>query len=197
MKFFIEGNIYMKKVEILLAALALVAVALSAVIVSAALVLPRLPVDSVKSFEWTDICHSAVVGIYLTTDSPWVTNYNRKITFLFTVQNISGFPNATTFYDNSYAILNSVKLDQGYMLNISEFPSMQLTEKQAWSAEWYFTPRADDFVLACMGISKGKHIQYPLFLEVNYTVVDSEGVEWPGLFQNWATITIVGGEDAP
>jgi len=48
-----------------------------------------------------------------------------------------------------------------------------------------------------MGISRDKHIQYPLFLEVNYTVVDSEGAEWAGFFQNWAVITIGGGEDAP
>jgi hypothetical protein len=46
-------------------------------------------------------------------------------------------------------------------------------------------------------MSRGKHIRYPIFLEVNYTVVDSEGIEWPGLFQNSATVTIVGGDDAP
>jgi len=187
----------MKNIGVLLVAVALAAVVLGAVIISAALVLPRLPVDSVKCFEWTDICHGAVVGVYLTTDTLWVTNYSRKITFLFSVQNISGFPNATTFYHNSYVILNSVKLDLGYMVNRSEYPFKQLSEGQGWGAEWYFTPKADNFVLACMGISKGKHIQYPLSLEVNYTIVDSEGVEWPGLLQNWATITIVGGEDAP
>jgi len=152
--------------------------------------------DSVACFEWTDVCHSAVVGVYLTTDALWVTNYSRKITFLFTVQNISGYPNATTFYHNSYVVLNNVKLDPSYV-NKSEFPFKKLSEKEAWSVDWYCTPRADDYVLSCMGISKGKHMQYFLFLEVNYTVVDSEGVEWPGLFQNWATITIVGGDDAP
>lgn len=187
----------MKNAAVLPIAAVLVAVVLGAIIISAALVLPRLPVNSAKSWEWTDVSHSAVVGIYLTTDSIWVTNYSRKITFLFTVQNLSGFPNATTFYDNSYVILNSVKLDPGYMINISEYPLKQLSEKQAWSAEWYFTPKANDFELAAMGISKGKHIQYPMSLEVNYTVVDSEGTEWHGLFQNSATVTIIGGNDAP
>jgi len=152
--------------------------------------------DSVACFDWTDVCHGAVVGIHLTTDAQWVTNYSRKITFLFTVQNISGYPNASTFYHNSYVVLKSVKLDPSYV-NRSEFPFKRLSEKEAWSVDWYCTPRADDFVLSCMGISKGKHIQCSLFLEVNYTVVDSEGVEWPGLFQNWATITVVGGDDAP
>jgi len=187
----------MKNVGFLLIAVALVAVALSALIISEALIVSRLSVDTVKGFEWTDICHCAIVDIYLTTDTFWMTNYSRKITFLFSVQNISGFPNATTFYNNSHVILNSVKLDPGYMINISESPFKQLSERQGWSAEWYFTPKANNFELACMGISKGKHIRYPMFLEVNYTVVDSEGAEWHGLFQNWATITIVGGEDAP
>jgi hypothetical protein len=187
----------MKKLGLLLVALALAVVVLGAIIFSVALVVPRLPVDSVKCFDWMDICHGAIVGIYLTTDALWVTNYSRKITFLFSVENISGFPNATTFYDNSYVILNSVRLDSGYMINVSESPFKQLSERQGWSVEWYFTPKADNFILACMGISKGKQLQYPLFLEVNYTVVDSEGVQWLCLFQNWATITIVGGEDAP
>jgi len=151
---------------------------------------------SVKSFDWTDVCHGALVGIHLATDALWVTNYSRKITFLLTVQNLSGCPNATTFYNNSYVVLNSVKLDPSY-INKSESPVKKLSEKEAWSVDWYFTPRADDFVLSCMGVSEGKHMQYSLFLEVNYTVVDSEGVEWPGLFQNWATVTIVGGDDAP
>ncbi|MGC8988291.1 hypothetical protein [Infirmifilum sp.] len=101
---------------------ALVAVVLGAVIISAVLVLPRLLVDSTKSWEWTGVSHGAVVRIYLTTDSMWVTNHSYKITFLFIVQNLSGFPNATTFYNNSYVILNSVKLDPGYMINISEYP---------------------------------------------------------------------------
>lgn len=187
----------MKNTGVLLIAVALVAVVLGAIIISAALVLPRLPVDSVKSWEWMDVSHGAVVRIYLTTDSIWVTNYSRQITFLFTVQNLSGFSNATTFYDNSYVILNSVELDPGYMINISEYPLKQLSEKQGWSAEWYFTPKANNFELACMGMSKGKHIRYPMFLEVNYTVVDSEGIEWHGLFQNSANVTIVGGDDAP
>ena len=193
MKLFIEGNSYMKNIGLLL-----VTVVLCAVIFSAALVVsrPRLPIDSVKCFEWTDICHGAVVGIYLTTDALWVTNYSRKITFLFSVQNLSGYPNATTFYNNSYVILNTVKLDPSY-INKSELPFKSLSERQAWSADWYFTPKADDYTLACMGISKGKRMQYSISLEVNYTVVDSEGAEWHGLFQNCATITIVGGDDAP
>jgi len=194
-KFIIEGSNCMKNAGFLLVAVALAAVMLGAVIFSTTLIV-SLPVDSIKCFEWTDVCHGAVVGTYLTTDSLWVTNYSRKIAFLFSVENIGGLPNATTFYDNSYVILNSVKLDPSYMINISESPFKQLSERQGWSAEWYFTPKTDNFVLACMGISRGKHIQYPLFLEVNYTVIDSEGVEWPCLFQNWATITIVGGEDA-
>ena len=201
MKLFIEGRGCMKNGVVLLIAAVLVAVVLGAMIISAMLVLPRLPVDSVKSWEWTDSSHSAVVGIYLATDSIWVTNYSRKITFLFTVQNLSGFPNATTFYDNSYVVLNSVKLDPGYMIDISEYPFKQLSEKQGWSAEWYFAPKANNSELACMGISKGKQIEYPLLLEVNYAVIDSEGVEQLGLFQTppdrCATITIVGGDDAP
>lgn len=187
----------MKNIALLLIAVVLVAVVLGAIIISAALVLPRLPVDSVKCFDWTNVCHGAVVGIYLTTDSVWVTNYSRKITFLFTVQNISGAPNATIYYDNSYVILNNVKLDPGYMINVAEYPYKQLSDREGWGTEWYFTPKADNFELACMGISKGKHIQYPIGLQVDYTVVDSEGVEWHGLFQKRATITIVGGEDAP
>jgi len=181
-----------------------IAVVLGALIISAALVLPRFPIDDVKCFNWMDVSRGAVVSISLTTDASWVTNYSRKITFFFAVQNISGCPNATIFYNNSYVILNSVKLDPSY-LNLGASPFKKLSEKQAWSVDWYFTPKANDFVLACMGISKGKRIQYPLSLEVNYTVVDSEGVEWPGLFQtipslppdNCAIVTIVGGEDAP
>nr|MDO8097683.1 hypothetical protein [Candidatus Njordarchaeota archaeon] len=182
----------------------LVVVALGTAIISAVLVMPPLPVDTVKSFEWTNVCHSAVVDIYLTTDGRWVTNNSYKITFLFTVRNISSYPNATTYYDNSYIILNSIKLDPSY-INASAAPFKKLSERQGWSVDWYFTPKANDFTLSCMGISKGEHLQYPLFLEVDYTVVDSEGVEWPGLFQtvpglpsnDCATITIVGGEDAP
>jgi len=192
----------MKEVKFLL-----VAVALGAIIIfiSVALAVPRLPcllclhrfpIDSVAASEWTDVCHGAGVSIYLTTDALWVTNYSRKITFLFVVENISGCPNATTFYNNSYVILNTVKLDPSY-INLIESPFKKLTERQGWSVDWYFTPKADDFVLTCMGISKDKRVEYPLFLEVNYTIVDSEGFEWPGLFQNWATITIVGGEDTP
>jgi hypothetical protein len=186
----------LKDTAVLLIVVVLVAVVLGALIISAALVLPRLPIDDVKCFNWTDVGHGAVVYISLTTDALWVTNYSRKITFFFAVQNISGCPNATIFYDNSYVILNGVKLDPSY-LNLGESPFKKLLEKQAWSVDWYFTPKADDFVFACMGISKGKHIQYPMFLEVNYTVVDSEGIEWLGLFQNSATVTIVGGDDAP
>jgi len=190
----------MKKPVFLLVAIAL-CMALGTVIISAALVVPRLPIDDVKCFDWTDVCHGAVVYISLTTDALWVTNYSRKITFFFAVQNISGCPNATTFYNNSYVVLNSVKLDPSYM-NLSVSPFKKLSERQAWSIDWYFTPKADDFTLACIGISKGKRIQYFMFLEVDYTVIDSEGVKWPGLFQTlppnpYATITIVGGEDAP
>jgi hypothetical protein len=120
------------------------------------------------------------------------------------VQNISGYSNATTHYNNTYVILNSIKLDPSY-INSSASPLNNLSERQGWSIDWYFTPKANDFTLSCMEISKGKQIQYPLFLEVLYTVVDSEGVEWPGLFQtipglppnDCATITIVGGDDAP
>jgi len=189
----------MKDVKLLLVA------TLGGIIISLALVVPRLPrlpclfclpLDSVVAFEWTDVCHGAVVFISLATDAKWMTNRTDKITFLFAVQNISGCPNATTFYNNSYVVLNTVKLDPSY-INIIESPFEKLSERQAWSVDWYFTHKADDFVLACMGISKDKRTEYPLFLEVNYTVVDSEGFEWHGLFQNWATITIVGGEDAP
>jgi len=156
---------------------------------------------SVRVSEWADVCHGAVVGISLATDTMWVTNNTYKITFLFSVQSISGYSNATTFYNNSYIILNSVKLDPSY-INVTESPFKKLSEKQGWSADWYFTPKASDFVLSCMGISKDKQVQYSLFLEVNYTVIDSEGIEWPGLFQTLPpnpclTITIVGGEDAP
>jgi len=93
-----------------------------------------------------------------------------------------------------------VKLDPSY-INVSESPFRKLSEKQGWSTDWYFTPKASDFVLSCMGISKDKEVQYSLFLEVNYTVIDSDGIMWPGLFQTFPpnpclTITIVGGEDA-
>lgn len=186
----------MKDTVVLLIAVVLVAVVLGALIISVALILPRFPIDDVKCFNWTDVGHGAVVYISLTTDALWVTNYSRKITFFFAVQNISGCPNATKFYNNSYVILNSVKLDPSY-LNLGESPFKKLPEKQAWSVDWYFTPKANDFVLACMGISKGKHIQYPMLLEVNYLVVDSEGFEWPSLFQNSVTVTIVGGDDVP
>jgi hypothetical protein len=157
--------------------------------------------SSVEACEWTDICHGAIVGISLATDGKWVTNNTYKITFLFSIQNLSGYANATTFYDNAYVVLNSVKLDPSYV-NMVESPCKNLLEKQAWSVDWYFTPKADDFVLSCMGMSKGEQIQYSLFLEVNYTVVDSEGVEWPGLFQTLPpnpclTVTIEGGGDAP
>jgi hypothetical protein len=182
----------------------LVAVALGAVIISTALVIHGLPVDNERSFYWSDVCHGAVVNIYLTTDGRWVTNNTYKITFLFTVQNISGYSNGTTYYNNVYIILNSVKLDPSYV-NLSASPLNSLSERQGLSIDWYFTPKAHDFALGCMGISKGKHIQYCLFLEVNYTVVDSEGAEWLGLFQtvpglppnDCATVVIVGGEDAP
>lgn len=177
----------------------LVTVTSGAVIISAALIMPNLRlyknVDSVVTSEWTDVCHGVVVSIYLTTDALWVTNHSRKTTFLFVVENISGCPNATTFYNNSYIILNTVKLDPSY-INMSECVFKTITEKQGWSVDWHFTPRADDFTLACMGISRGKQIQYSLSLEVDYTVVDSEGIEWLGQFQDCATITIVGGEDA-
>jgi hypothetical protein len=179
----------------------LVTVTLGAIIISLALVVPRRPADSVAASEWTDVCHGAVVFISLATDAKWMTNRIDKITFLFAVQNISGCPNATTFYNNSYIILNSVKLDPSY-INIRESPFKKLSERQAWSVDWYFTPKADDHTLACLGIGKGKHIKYPLSLEVNYTVIDSNGVEWQGLFQHippepCLTITIVGGADAP
>ena len=179
----------------------LVSVALGAAIISAALIMPHLPVDSVVACEWTDVCHGAVVFISLATDAKWMTNHTYKITFLFSVKNISGCPNATIFYNNSYVILNSVKLDPSY-INISESPFKKLSERQGWSVDWYFTPKADDFTLACLGISKGKPINYSLSLEVNYTVIDSNGTEWPCLFQiippePCLTVTIVGGEDAP
>lgn len=179
----------------------LVTVTLGAMIISAALVVSRLPVDSVAASEWTDVCHGATVFISLATDAKWMTNRTDKIIFLFAVKNISGCPNATTFYNNSYVVLNSVKLDPSY-INICEFPFKKLSETQAWSVDWYFTPKADDHTLACLGISKGKHMKYSLSLEVNYTVVDSNSVEWQGFFQHippepCLTVTIVGGEDAP
>ena len=182
----------------------LVAVTLGAIIISVALVAPRLPrlsVDSVAASEWTDVCHGAEMLISLATDAKWMTNRTDKITFLFAVKNISGCPNATTFYNNSHVILNNVKLDPSY-INMSESPFKKLSERQAWSVDWYFTPKADDHTLACLGLSKGKHIKYSLSLEVNYTVIDSNGIEWPGLFQTippepCLTVTIVGGEDAP
>jgi hypothetical protein len=157
--------------------------------------------DSVAVDEWTDICHGAVVFISLATDAKWVTNHSDKITFLFAVKNISGYANAATFYNNSYVILNSVKLDPSY-INISESPFKTLSERQGWSTDWHFTPKASDFVLSDMGIAKGKYIEYSLFLEVDYTVIDLEGIEWSGFFQTSPpnpslTITIVGGEDAP
>jgi len=193
----------MKDVMLLLAT-----VTLCAIIISVALVVPRLPclpcllclpIDSVAASEWTDVCHGAVVFISLATDAKWMTNRTDKISFLFAVQNISGCPNATTFYNNSYVILNGVRLDPSY-INLSESPSKNLSERQAWSVDWYFTPKADDYTLACLGMSKGKHIKYSLSLEVNYTVVDSNGTEWPCLFQTappkpCLTVTIVGGED--
>ena len=182
----------------------LVAATLGAIIISVALIVPRLlrlPVDSVAVSEWTDVCHGAVVFISLATDARWMTNRTDKITFLFSVKNISGCPNATTFYNNSYVILNSVKLDPSY-INMIESPFKKLSEKEAWSVDWYFTPKGDDYTLACLGISKGKKVKYSLSLEVNYTVIDSNGAEWLGLFQitppePCLIVTIVGGEDAP
>ncbi len=147
-------------------------------------------------FEWTDECHGAVVFISLATDSPWRTNRSDKITFLFAVQNLNGGSNASVFYNNSYVILNRVRLDPSY-INVSEAPSVQLSEKQAWGTDWYFTPRADDYALNNMGITKGMRINYSMLLEINYTVVDSKGVEWPDIFQDYLTISIIGGEDAP
>ena len=194
------GSNFMRNLVLLL-----VSVVLGALIISAALIVPNLRlyknVDSVAAREWTDVCHGAVVLISLATDAKWMTNRTDKITFLFAVKNISGCPNATTFYNNSYVILNSVKLDPSYV-NLSASPFKKLSERQAWSVDWYFTPKADDFTLACLGISKGKHIQYSLSLEVNYTVIDLNGAEWPGFFQiippePCLTVTIVGGEDAP
>ena len=157
--------------------------------------------DSVKVCEWKDICHGVIAHISLATDAKWMTNRTDKITFLFAVENISGCPNATIYYNNSYVILNSVKLDPSY-IDISESPFKKLSEREAWSVDWYFTPKGDDHTLACLGISKGKKVKYSLSLEVNYTVIDSKGVEWPGLFQitppePCLTVTIVGGEDAP
>ena len=189
----------MKDVELLL-----VTVTLGTIIISVALVVPRLPlfpVDSVATSEWTHVCHSAVVFISLATDAKWMTNRTDKITFLFAVKNISGCPNATTYYNNSHIILNSIKLDPSY-INMRESPFKKLSERQAWSVDWYFTPKGDDHTLACLGISKGKKVKYSLSLEVNYTVIDSNGVEWPGLFQvipdePCLTVTVVGGEDAP
>jgi len=191
----------MKDVKFLLVAATLGVII---VFVSAALVVPsllRLPVDSVAASEWTDVCHGAVMYISLATDANWMTNRTEKITFLFAVKNISGCPNATIYYNNSYVILNSVKLDPSY-IDISESPFKKLSEKEAWSVDWYFTPKGDDHTLACLGISKGKKVKYSLSLEVNYTVIDSNGVEWPGLFQitppePCLTVTIVGGEDTP
>jgi len=191
----------MKDVKFLLVAATL---GMIIIFVSAALVVPsllRLPIDSVAASEWTHVCHGAVVFVSLATDARWMTNRTDKITFLFAVKNISGCPNATIYYNNSYVILNSVKLDPSY-IDIIESPSKKLSEKEAWSVDWYFTPKGDDHTLACLGLSKGKKVKYPLSLEVNYTVIDSNGVEWPGLFQitpsePCLTVTIVGGEDAP
>lgn len=182
----------------------LVAATLGAIIIFVALIVPsllRLPVDSVAASEWTHVCHGAVMYISLATDANWMTNRTDKITFLFAVKNISGCPNATIYYNNSYVILNSVKLDPSY-IDISESPFKKLSETEAWSVDWYFTPKGDDHTLACLGISKGKKVKYSLSLEVNYTVIDSNGAEWPGLFQitpsePCLTVTIVGGEDAP
>lgn len=182
----------------------LLVAAVGGITISLALVMPCLfhhPKDSVAAGEWTDVCHSAVVSISLATDGRWMTNRTYKITFLFSVKNISGCPNATIYYNNSHVILNSVKLDPSY-LDLTASPFQNLSERQAWSVDWYVTPKGDDYTLACLGISKGKEVKYSLSLEVNYTVVDSDGTEWQGLFQHippepCLTVTILGGEDAP
>jgi hypothetical protein len=187
----------MKKVMLLLATLALCAIIISVAFVVLHLsCLLCLPADPVAVSEWTDACHGAVMFISLATDARWVTNRTYKITFLFAVKNVSGCPNATTFYNNSHVILNSVKLDPSY-IDMSESLSKKHLEKEAWSVDWYFTPKADDYTLACLGISRGKEVKYSLSLEVNYTVVDSNGVEWPCLLQATPpepclTVTIAG-----
>ncbi len=162
--------------------------------------------DEFASFQWTDTCHGAEVDIFLTTDSPWVTRHTDppwvtrdlgyKIAFGFSVRNINGSSNATFNSNNSYVILNRVKLDPFYF-NLSESPFKQLSDRQGWSIDRYVIPNATDTPLRSLGIAKGKQINYPLLLNVNYTVVDSIGIEWAGIFQKYANITIVGGSDAP
>ncbi|MFX0064245.1 MAG: hypothetical protein ACFFC7_18895 [Candidatus Hermodarchaeota archaeon] len=149
------------------------------------------------NFEWNDACHGAEVSIYLSMDDGlWRTNQNRKLTFLFAVDAINGGSNTTVSYHNSYVILNTIKLDPAY-IDASEFPFAQLSDKSGWSTDWYFTPKANDPTLSAMGITKTKRIPYYLSLEVNYTVIDSESVEWEGFFLDYALITFIGGEDAP
>lgn len=182
----------------------LIAAALGGMTISLALVVPsvlRHPADSVAAGEWRHVCHGAVVFMSLATDGRWVTNRTYKITFLFSVENISGCPNRTIYYDNSHVILNSVRIDPSY-LDLTASPFQNLSERQAWSVDWYVTPKGDDYTLSCLGISQGREVQYSLSLEVKYTVVDSHGKEWQGLFQHTPsepclTVTIVGGENAP
>ena len=154
-------------------------------------------VDDVAGFEWRDTCHGAEVAIILSTDSLWITSRKSyKITLIFGVDNINGSSNDAISYNNSYIILNRVRLDPSY-LNLSESPFKRLADKQGWSIDWYVTPNATDPTLRSMGITKGKSINYSLQLSVNYTVIDSTGIEWPCMFQNYANISIVGGSDAP
>ena len=153
--------------------------------------------SGVESFDWKDTWHGAEVAIILSTDSLWITSRKSyKITLIFGVDNINGSSNEVISYNNSYVVLNRVRLDPSY-LNLSESPFKQLSDKQGWSIDWYVTPNATDPLLRSMGIAKGKRINYSLHLSVNYTVIDSIGIEWPRMFQNYANISIVGGSDAP
>ena len=118
-----------------------------------------------------------------------------KITFTFGVGNINESSNATVSYNNSYVILYRIRLDPSYF-NLSESPFKQLLDRQWWSIDWYVIPNATDTPLRSLRISKGESIHYSLHLDVNNTVVDSVGIEWPDIFQNYANITIIGGSDA-
>jgi hypothetical protein len=155
--------------------------------------------SALETFSWLDVSHGATVRITLITENLWVTNNTYTILFSFTVQKLSGYLN-NTYYSNSRVILKSVSLDPSY-IGKSESPLQSLTEGQTTTISWSFTPKANDLTLSALGIAKGKRVQYSLPLEIEYTVVDSEGNEWPSLFQTLtpnspATIDILGGDDA-
>ncbi len=157
------------------------------------------PPDSVASSEWIDTCHGAEVFISLAADARWATNRTEKITFLFAVTSLGSSLDAPPSTNDSYIILEKVSLDPTY-INKTESPCAELSEREAWSVDWYFTPKAQDPALYQLGISGGKEVEYTMDLYVDYMVIDPRGQQ-PCLFQTSPShpfkVRILGAEDAP